>query len=129
MNERIAYLQMIQSVIARMSRNSFLIKGWSISVVAALTALVGAEASTLVYLPVLPAAMFWGLDAFFLRQERLFRELWKCASGPDGRVNFCMETERYNNAVGGIGKIVISKTLLWFHATITGVVVILAIAR
>ena len=36
MDEKIAYLQMIQSVITRMDRNSFLIKGWSITVVVAL---------------------------------------------------------------------------------------------
>ena len=39
----IAHLQMIQAVITRMASNSFLIKGWSVTLVAALFALAAAN--------------------------------------------------------------------------------------
>ena len=43
MESKIAYLQMIQAVIARMAGNSFLIKGWSVTLVAALFALADCQ--------------------------------------------------------------------------------------
>ncbi len=77
MESKIAYLQMIQAVIARMAGNSFLIKGWSVTLVAALFALAAANTNALfVYLAYFPSFMFWALDAYFLRQERLFRKLY-----------------------------------------------------
>jgi hypothetical protein len=39
MDAQIAHLQMIQAVITRMGSNSFLLKGWSVTLVAALFAL------------------------------------------------------------------------------------------
>lgn len=128
MNEKIAYLQMIQSVIARMARNSFLIKGWSITVVAALGALAAAGKSELfVYLAFFPAAMFWALDAYFLRQERLFRKLWDRARERDGEVDFSMDTRPFNDEVDSIGKVARSPTLGLFHGTITGMIVVVIV--
>ena len=125
MDERIAYLQMIQSVIGRMARNSFLIKGWSITVVAALGALAAARTSELfVYLACFPVVMFWALDAYFLRQERLFRKLWDHARKPDAEIDFSMETAPFNDEVGGICKVAWSPTLGLLHGTITGMILV-----
>lgn len=125
MNEKIAYLQMIQSVIARMARNSFLIKGWSITVIAALGALAAAGKSELfVYLACFPAAMFWALDAYFLRQEKLFRKLWDRALEPGAEVDFSMDTKPFNDKVDSIGKVARSLTLGLFHGTIAGMIVV-----
>ena len=74
---KLAHLQMIQAVVTRMAGNSFLIKGWSITLVAALFALAAANTNELfIYLAYFPTFMFWALDAYFLRQERLFRKLY-----------------------------------------------------
>ncbi len=128
MNEKIAYLQMIQSVIARMARNSFLIKGWSITVVAALGALAAAGTSELfVYLACFPAAMFWALDAYFLRQEKLYRKLWDRAREPGAEVDFSMETKPFNGKVDSIAKLARSPTLGLFHGTIAGMIVVVIV--
>ncbi len=76
-DKREAHLAMIQGVINRHAQNSFLLKGWSVLLVFALLA-VAASSSEGWILPVafLPAAAFWGLDGYFLRQERLFRYLY-----------------------------------------------------
>lgn len=125
MDEKIAYLQMIQSVITRMARNSFLIKGWSITVVAALGALAAAGKSELfVYLACFPAAMFWALDAYFLRQERLFRKLWDRARAPEAEIDFSMDTRPFNDEVDSIGQVAWSLTLRMSHGTITGMIVV-----
>lgn len=76
-NERvIKHLEFIQGVVDRLGRNSFLLKGWSMTVLVAGALLMmrlrpdqSLFASTLL----IPVFGFWLLDAYFLRQERLFR--------------------------------------------------------
>ena len=71
------HLEFIQGAINRMAANSFLLKGWTITLVAALFALAAKDSNTnYVVIAILPAASFWGLDAYYLRQERLFRALY-----------------------------------------------------
>ena len=68
---------MIQNVINRMGQNSFLIKGWCVTLISALFALSAKDSQILfVYLAYFPILTFWGLDGYFLYQERLFRKLY-----------------------------------------------------
>ena len=77
MENKVAHLEMIQRVITRMASNSFLIKRWSVTLVAALFALTAVNMNVLfTCLAFFPIFMFWALDAYFLRQERLFRKLY-----------------------------------------------------
>lgn len=71
------HLEFVQGVIARMGSNSFLLKGWTVTLTSALFALAAKDARPLFVLVALfPALSFWGLDAYYLRQERLFRKLY-----------------------------------------------------
>ncbi|HZH78876.1 MAG TPA: hypothetical protein VEY88_22800 [Archangium sp.] len=71
-------LEILQNIIARMAQNSFTIKGWAVTVVAALLALSNKDTDRWFALHALyPAIAFWGLDAYYLMQERLFRDLSK----------------------------------------------------
>jgi len=74
MSAKEADLGMIQEIVARLGHSSFLLKGWSVLVVSALLALVilGSE-QAIVVVTLLPVLAFWGLDGYFLWQERLFR--------------------------------------------------------
>jgi hypothetical protein len=71
------HLAFIQTVIARQASNSFIIKGWSVTLCSAIAAL-GAQQQDWVYslVLVIPALAFWHLDAYYLRQERFFRFLY-----------------------------------------------------
>lgn len=73
-----AHLQMIQDVITRMANNSFLLKGWAVTLVAGLFALGAASqgASWLGFVALGPPLAFWFLDAYYLQQERLFRKVY-----------------------------------------------------
>jgi hypothetical protein len=76
-----AHLQMIQGVIGRMGQNAFNAKTWAITVMAAVFALgpgftSGPKDAGIV---VLGLVLFWIMDAYFLRQEHLFRELYEAA--------------------------------------------------
>lgn len=71
------HLELIQAVVTRLAGNSFTAKGWSITLIAAIVALSSRTSQPgFVIVGLLPALCFWGLDAYYLRQERLFRKLY-----------------------------------------------------
>jgi hypothetical protein len=75
--DRVKHLEFIQAVISRMAANSFLLKGWTVTLAAALLAVSAKEAEARFSLVgFFPALGFWWLDAYYLRQERLFRTLF-----------------------------------------------------
>lgn len=70
-------IDLIQSCISRMSHNSFMIKGWLITLVAVVLALLPErfDLSGLCFVGFVITTCFWYLDAFFLKTETLYR--WK----------------------------------------------------
>ena len=72
------HLEFLQLTINRMASNSFILKGWNITLIVGLFALTlkDLSSSSYLYLAILPALAFWGLDAYYLRQEKLFRGLY-----------------------------------------------------
>lgn len=97
---RLAHLESIQGVISRMAQHSFLLKGWAVSLVAALFAFAASDSREAVaYVALLPALVFWGLDAYYLWQERLFRALYNhvrtAAPGSLGNDLFTMDTSGF----------------------------------
>ena len=127
-DKREAHLAMIQGVINRLAQNSFLLKGWSVLLVSALLA-VAASSSEDWILPVafLPAAAFWGLDGYYLRQERLFRRLYDHAREVDeAGVDYGMDTGPLQSAERW-RSVVLSRTLSAFHGTLVAAVVIVTV--
>src|SRR5262245_26241365 len=79
--DRRKHLEMIQAVITRMAGNSFLIRGWTVTLVAALFALAADKANrSFVVIAYFPSIAFWCLDAYYLAQERRFRALYDAAA-------------------------------------------------
>jgi len=77
MDKKIKHLEFIQAVISRMAGNSFLIKGWSIALVAASFALAAKDTNiNYIFVAYFPILIFWLLDGYFLWQERLYRDLY-----------------------------------------------------
>ena len=75
MSSKYEHLQMIQGIVNRLSHNSFLLKGWSV-ILAAILTLAAKEGPIWSIYACLPAIVFWGLDGYFLRQERLLRKIY-----------------------------------------------------
>ncbi|MGB2815470.1 MAG: hypothetical protein WBC75_10370, partial [Dehalococcoidales bacterium] len=93
----IEHLRMIQGVINRMAQVSFILKGWTVTIVIAMFGFA-ANTSTpwLGLLTLFPSLLFGGLDAYYLKQERLFRCLYeKVRLDPDGKIipPFSMKTQ------------------------------------
>ncbi|MCC4790090.1 hypothetical protein AB6E39_20070 [Vibrio splendidus] len=123
MEQKIAHLTFIQAVINRMGQNSFILKGWSVTIVAALFALAAQGANKqFVLVAYFPAFIFWALDAFFLHQEKLFRKLYEnVAKGDVSSEDFTLNTALVRTQVDSYSSVVFSKTLLPFYGCIIGV--------
>lgn len=126
MEEKIAHLTFIQGIIIRMAGNSFLLKGWSVTIIAALFALASQNSNSMfVIISYMPTLMFWGLDAFYLHQEKLFRELYTMVSNNTIKSdNFTLDTSSFVNNVDSYFKVLFSKTLISFHGVIVFVVIV-----
>jgi hypothetical protein len=74
---RIKHMEMIQVVIGRLGNDSFLIKGWAVTIAGALMGFAINSSNGLLGIASMAVTLvFWMLDAFYLRAERLFRELF-----------------------------------------------------
>ena len=124
MDKTIAHLGFIQGVITRMGANSFLLKGWSVTLVAAMFALAVKDADKrFMLIAYFPIFVFWALDAFFLHQEKLFRKLYEdVASGAVYSESCTLDTSVVRNKVPSGIAVFFSKTLLSFHGAIVLVV-------
>jgi hypothetical protein len=111
------HLDFIQDVITRMNSNSFLIKGWTITLVSALFALAAKDANVnyvLVSYIVIP--VFWVLDGFYISRERQYRDLYAVVATKDEAViDFCMDTCDFNKGNRTWLAGIFSQTLIPFY--------------
>lgn len=129
MENKLAHLRLIQSVISRMAGNSFLIKGWSLTLASALFAIAADKVNiNFAYLAYFPVLMFWLLDGYFSRQERLFRKLYDAVrTSPENAVDFSMDTRKVEDQVENWFCVCWSRTLAIFHGVIFSCVIVLTI--
>lgn len=75
--EKIKHLEFIQNVITRMNQNSFMIKGWTVTIISALLAIYASRNEKLfILIAIFPTFIFMLLDSYYLWQERKFRKLY-----------------------------------------------------
>jgi len=121
-------LEFIQGIINRMGGNSFALKGLAVTLV---TAIIGISLSSnasprLFFLALLPAIAFWALDAYYLRQERLFRELYKAAI-KSKRNSYSLDIAPYKENVDSLSRVMFSRTLFIFYGVLIAATIIIAI--
>lgn len=82
-------IDLIQSCISRMAQNSFMVKGWFVSIYAVILALLPEKVNMLLLCVSLFSVnlIFWYLDAFFLRTEKIYRKVY----------DWVLETRWHNN--------------------------------
>lgn len=127
---KIAHLGFIQGVINRMGNNSFLVKGWTVTLVAAIFALAPKDAkSAFVYVSLIPIAVFWMLDSYYLREEQLFRKLYEgVAAETIKSEHFTMKTSAFTHEVSPLWKNALTQTVFPFYSLIIVLLVLVAIA-
>ena len=133
MDAKLKHLEFIQGVINRLATNSFRLKGWTVVLVAALLALL-AQARCVEHTPIalVPIIFFWGLDAYFLWQERLFRSLYDHVRVlKDNDIDFSMDVGAFRSQKNGNirwRQAVWSRTLFFFYGALTLTVCIATLA-
>lgn len=116
---RLKHLEFVQLVVARMASNSFLLKGWSVTLVAALFALAAKDSDKkYIVVAYLPVIVFWILDAYFLSQERRFRNLYDgVRAKKEDQIDFSMDTKPFVDSRTGWTAAFFSRTLLIFYGS------------
>ena len=88
--DKIRNLEMIQNIITRMANNSFLLKGWSITIISGLFSLNLEKLNFAIYFLVYSVIiLFLFVDTYYLQLERRYRALYEeCRKMPTS--DFCM---------------------------------------
>jgi len=118
MENKRKHLELIQNVITRMAGNLFFLRGWSITLIAALFALFIKEPDRrYIFVVYFPVVIFWILDGYFLSQERLFRALYDHVRKLDEKeIDFSMDTSKYQKEEkNGWLSSMFSTTLVFFY--------------
>ncbi|MCJ1966327.1 hypothetical protein LRM41_01930 [Candidatus Nanosynbacter sp. TM7-087] len=77
-DDKRSHLEFIQGVINRLSSNTFLFKGWSVTIIGAVfTAMITTRNNDLLWLILGIVLIFWAIDAYYLMLERGYRKLYK----------------------------------------------------
>jgi hypothetical protein len=131
---RVKHLELIQAVISRLGSNGFLVKGWALTVAGIFFGFtVGSRNWQLGVASILPTIFFWGLDAYFLRAERLFRRLYDRVRSSDPGIEpfFMSATSPIFTAaaadVAGIRRTMATTTLTTFYGGIIATTVVLGL--
>jgi len=122
------YFTIIQDVINRMAQNSFLIKAWTVTLIAAIFILTFSIVNILIFGVLLAIAIiFWVLDSYYLKLERVYRRLYQTKveeyNNNQKRKNmklFDMDYEPFKKLEQRILRIMVSKTEILFYFSIIG---------
>ena len=114
----IEYFKIIQSTIDRLARNSFLIKTWAITLIGSISILTFSIINSIIFSVLIGIVLiFWILDSYYLKLERLYRILYEenveKFNNSDLRVKillFDMKTDKYQDTSKNILKAIFSKT-------------------
>lgn len=122
------HLEFVQTAVNRMAGNLFLLKGWSITLTAALFALAAKDANqSYVLIAYFPLLIFWCLDGYFLSQERRFRALYDQVRKMDeSDIDFSMDIQPFsddprNSWAGAF----LSRTLVIYYTGLSIVMLVL----
>lgn len=112
----------IQEIIKRMASNSFMLKGWAVTLITATLLLkVATDNKYAILIGFIPLVSFWMLDAFYLRQEKLYRKLYewtiqnRLSDKENTRKCFDMSTSQFCDEIPSTYKVMFSPTLRVFY--------------
>lgn len=117
METTIKHLEFIQGIIARISTNSFILKGWTITICAGLIALSQSLTIKISFIAIFLLIIFWALDGYYRSLEKRYRALYD-----DVRVrtssDFNLDLTNYAGLEFNIIRCMLSMGLLMFHGSL-----------
>ncbi len=102
MNEnKLKHLEFIQGIVARMGGNLFYLRGWSITLIGGVLAILSQKKEEVDDFPILVllivTVMFWVYDGYFLALERKYRDLYnKVRKLPEKEIDFSMDVREFD---------------------------------
>jgi hypothetical protein len=97
MDNKYKHLMMIENIVNKMGSNAFMLKGWTVTLVVGIFALSGKETnSSFLYIAYIPIVLFWILDIYYLRLERIYKEIYNIVRRKsDDNIDFDMKRDSY----------------------------------
>lgn len=129
---KIKHLELVQNVISRMATNSFILKGWTITLISILFSLaINTSNIMFVSLAIFPALIFWGLDAYYLKQERQFRKLYDYIRKNELEKDeyFSLDAKKFGKNVQSWYRTLFASTILPLHGVILLVIVFILFVK
>lgn len=120
MENKLKHLDFLQLVITRMNVNSFLLKGWTVTLVAALFAFAAKDSNIqYVIITYISTPLFWVLDGYYLSLERQYRDLYNVVRNKnENQIDFDLNASSYNTGKNMWFPCIFSKTLNIFYGTL-----------
>ncbi len=120
MEKKLKHLDFLQLIITRMNVNSFLLKGWTVTLVSALFAFAAKDTNiSYVLITYISTPLFWSLDGYYLSQERQYRSLYDAVRLKDDSViDFDLNARMYYKGRNTWSSSILSKTLVLYYGTL-----------
>jgi hypothetical protein len=98
-SNKIAYLQMIQNVIGRMSSGSLIIKGFTATVFSGILIILFSKNNICesIWL-ILPIFFFGAIDIYYFKLEKAYRKLYEEICQSDKLIDYSLKINRYKNS-------------------------------
>lgn len=122
-DQEIKHLELIQSAVNRLAGNSFQMKGWMLTIVSALLGFFAESGNPkFVLVAILPVLVFWGLDSYYLQQERKFRGIYNDVVTPNNTRKvglFEMPIKNYSDKSYSFWNVFTSQTMLLLYLSVS----------
>jgi hypothetical protein len=130
-------IDLIQMVITRIANNSFLLKGWLITLISVILAFSkdSIVIDNITYLSLvlcLPVLIFWYLDAYFLHKEKCYRELYDWVIENRGKTSdylYSLDYTRFKKKVKSTRYLMSSNTLVPIYGSTVFVLISIFIIK
>ncbi|MBP6755579.1 MAG: hypothetical protein KA210_05470 [Bacteroidia bacterium] len=120
MEKKLKHLEFLQLVITRMNVNSFLLKGWTVTLISALFAFATKDSDIkYVLITYISTPLFWALDGYYLSLERKYRMLYdEVRKKNEEEIDFDLNASNYNIGKNDWLSCIFSKSLNLFYGTL-----------
>ena len=126
-----SYLTILQGVMSRMAGNSTNCKTWCVSIVSAILVLIADKGKPdYAFIALIPVVLFCLLDAYYLAQERAFRDIYndfvtKLVNGNASVLDlFSLKPMKGFRVVGSMCAAIISFAVYPFYGVLAGTLVV-----
>ena len=130
MENKAKHLEFIQKIISRLSGNLFLLKGWSVTLIVGLLAVMAQQMKPVYFLFAFCVLfIFWILDGYFLSMERCFRAVYdEVRLKKEKEIDFSMKYKHHYSGRNTWIRSMFSKTLNIFYGILLLVMIVAVIA-